>query len=75
MAVETVNLLSLKRAKNSVIGNPSAKLKMAQDDVFIAKLVECLNSPPLESGGQGSQDDIRIEAAHVIASLSYGGYG
>lgn len=36
-------------------------------------LVECLNRPPLSTTeAQGSQDDIRIEAAHVISSISYG---
>ncbi|KAF7986638.1 hypothetical protein HWV62_26456 [Athelia sp. TMB] len=58
-----VDLLGLKRIKNSVIGNPSAKLALAQDDDFIEHLVGSLNDAP---------NDVRIEAAHVIASISYG---
>lgn len=39
-------------------------------------LVECLNQPPsLSKEPQGSLDDIRIEAAHVISSISYGMWG
>ncbi|KAH8106958.1 ARM repeat-containing protein [Cristinia sonorae] len=37
------------------------------------RLVDCINNPvPYLEASQGSGDDIRIEAAHVIASLSYG---
>jgi len=35
MTIETVNLSSLKTIKNNVIGNPSAKLALAQDQDFI----------------------------------------
>lgn len=39
----------------------------------IHRLVHCINEPgPYLDPAQSSQDDIRIEAAHVIASLSYG---
>lgn len=39
----------------------------------IRRLVHCINEPgPYLDPAQSSQDDIRIEAAHVIASLSYG---
>ncbi|KAF8881879.1 hypothetical protein BD779DRAFT_1675220 [Infundibulicybe gibba] len=74
MVAHTVNLATLKKAKNAVIGNPSAKVLMSQDDLFVRSLVDCLNRPPLPAQyePQGSQDDIRIEAAHVISSLSYG---
>ncbi|KZP08740.1 ARM repeat-containing protein [Athelia psychrophila] len=58
-----VDLVGLKRIKNSVIGNPSAKLALAMDDVFIHNLVQSLTRAP---------NDVRIEAAHVIASISYG---
>jgi hypothetical protein len=34
--------------------------------------VGCLNHPPTSGEPQSSQDDIRIEAAHVISSISYG---
>jgi armadillo repeat-containing protein 8 len=35
MAIETVSLSNLKAIKNNVIGNPSAKLALAQDEDFI----------------------------------------
>ncbi|KAF8638143.1 hypothetical protein AX17_002416 [Amanita inopinata Kibby_2008] len=70
MTIRTINASALKKVKNSVIGNPSAKRQIAQDEPFIRMLVESLNRL-LEP--QGSQDDdIRIEAAHIISSLSYG---
>lgn len=91
MTIRTITLSSLKKVKNSVIGNPSAKLQYAQDEVFIQtyvtgvfcipdlgadastrRLVECLNHPPPISDPQGSGDDIRVEAAHVISSITYG---
>ena len=85
MTIQTLSVASLKEVKNSVIGNPSAKNKIAQDVQFVAlsvcirfftciyarkpmtfRLVETLQSP--------QDDDIRIEAAHIISSLSYGQY-
>ncbi|THH31110.1 hypothetical protein EUX98_g3068 [Antrodiella citrinella] len=73
MTIKTFNLKTLKQVKNSVIGNPTAKLSLAQDDAFIRQLVDCINNPlPYLEVSQGSGDDIRIEAAHVIASISYG---
>ncbi|KIJ59697.1 hypothetical protein HYDPIDRAFT_162060 [Hydnomerulius pinastri MD-312] len=72
MTVRQITTASLKQLKNSVIGNPSAKLALARDTAFIHSLVNCLNHPPPSGEPQGSQDDIRIEAAHVISSLSYG---
>lgn len=70
MTIPTINLSSLKKAKNSVIGNPTAKLALAHDDAFIEMLVECINNPSPEA--HEAQADIRTEAAHVIASLAYG---
>ncbi|KAI0253577.1 ARM repeat-containing protein [Lactifluus subvellereus] len=72
MTIQTVNVSTLKRVKNNVIGNPSAKLVLAQDEVFVATLVKCINAPEQFEDAAGSQDDIRIEAAQVITSLSYG---
>jgi hypothetical protein len=88
MTVETVNVSTLKRVKNKVIGNPSAKIMLAQDELFVAtsvtvpsslpflpsspSLVKSLNAPEQFEDAAGSQDDIRVEAAHVITSLSYG---
>ncbi|KIK78727.1 hypothetical protein PAXRUDRAFT_36581 [Paxillus rubicundulus Ve08.2h10] len=72
MTVRQITTASLKQLKNTVIGNPSAKLALARDTAFIHSLVNCLNHPPTSGEPQGSQDDIRIEAAHVISSISYG---
>ncbi|KAI5900820.1 uncharacterized protein SCHCODRAFT_02044636 [Schizophyllum commune H4-8] len=68
----SLSVTDLKKIKNTVIGNPSAKVELAQDEDFIRTLVQCLNHPPPSSDPQSSQDDIRIEVAHIIASLSYG---
>ncbi|KZT08845.1 uncharacterized protein LAESUDRAFT_623838, partial [Laetiporus sulphureus 93-53] len=66
------SLSALKKAKNTIIGNPTAKHAMANDEA----LVDFINNPPLIlEDPSSSQDDIRIEAAHVIASLSYGSEG
>ncbi|THH14939.1 hypothetical protein EW146_g5460 [Bondarzewia mesenterica] len=76
MTIKTINVATLKKVKNDVIGNPSAKSALAQDEVFVAtpahRLVDCLNAPEQFEGPRGSQDDIRIEAAQVMSSLSYG---
>jgi armadillo repeat-containing protein 8 len=34
--------------------------------------VKCINTPEIFEAAAGSQDDIRVEAAQVIISLSYG---
>lgn len=63
MTIKTsISLAGLKEVKNAVIGNPSAKSQYAQDTHFVPILLDSLNS----------HDDIRVEAAHVISSLSYG---
>ncbi|KAI9574096.1 ARM repeat-containing protein [Boletus coccyginus] len=72
MTVRQITTASLKQLKNTVIGNPSAKLALACDTAFVHSLVDCLNHPPMSGEPQSSQDDIRIEAAHVISSISYG---
>ncbi|KAJ6481550.1 ARM repeat-containing protein [Mycena vitilis] len=69
MTFTPITLSSLKTIKNTVIGNPSAKAQLAQDGVFVQTLVQCLNDPPPTDP---REDDLRIEAAHVIASISYG---
>lgn len=58
-----LSLPTLKEIKNSVIGNPSAKLSVASDLPLLAKLLQCLSS---------HVDAEAIEAAHIIASISYG---
>ncbi|KAF7319164.1 hypothetical protein HMN09_00252900 [Mycena chlorophos] len=61
----TISLSTLKSVKNAVIGNPNAKLKLSQDPEFVQTLVNCLNDVP-------DGEDLRVEAAHVISSISYG---
>ncbi|KAL9708624.1 hypothetical protein Ac2012v2_008173 [Leucoagaricus gongylophorus] len=78
MTVVPVNVASLKKVKNSVIGNPSAKKQLAQDVLLIQSLIACLNPPhacsaflePHNNTSRPEDDAIRIEAAHVIASLA-----
>jgi len=41
MTIQTVNVSTLKRVKNNVIGNPSAKLSLSQDGLFVATSVPC----------------------------------
>ncbi|KAL4068184.1 ARM repeat-containing protein [Scleroderma citrinum] len=73
MTVRKLTVASLKQLKNTVIGNPCAKLALARDAAFIHLLVSCLNHPAhTTTEPQGSKDDIRVEAAHVISSLAYG---
>ncbi|KAK7693931.1 hypothetical protein QCA50_003505 [Cerrena zonata] len=73
MSGRTIDLATLKNVKNTVIGNPTAKATLAKDETFVARLVDCINNPlPYLESSQGSEDDIRIEAAHVVSSLSYG---
>ncbi|KAF8967241.1 armadillo-type protein [Flammula alnicola] len=76
MTIPTVTVASLKQVKNTVIGNPLAKVRLVKDESFVSTLIDCLNPPvtdiPLSPSAKSSQDALRIEAAHVIASLSYG---
>ncbi|KDR69187.1 hypothetical protein GALMADRAFT_160499 [Galerina marginata CBS 339.88] len=71
MTIPSITVSSLKKVKNSVIGNPLAKVQLVRDELFVSTLIDCLNPTeiPVE---KASQDALRIEAAHVIASLSYG---
>ncbi|KAF5346730.1 hypothetical protein D9756_010404 [Leucocoprinus leucothites] len=78
MTVVPANVASLKKVKNTVIGNPSAKKQLAQDALLIQTLIACLNPPhphslyhePHDTSPLAQDDAIRIEAAHVIASLA-----
>ncbi|KAI0807797.1 ARM repeat-containing protein [Fomes fomentarius] len=73
MTVTTLNVPTLKAVKNTVIGNRTAKGSYGRDEVFVSRLVECINEPPTLVGDpQSSKTNIRIEAAHILASLSYG---
>ncbi|KAJ3508741.1 hypothetical protein NMY22_g16518 [Coprinellus aureogranulatus] len=78
----------LKRVKNRVIGNPKAKEALVRDEVFMRRLVDCLDpslsststsgsSSSLSSGstlGRSAQENVelRTEAAHIVGSLCYG---
>ncbi|KAI0672837.1 ARM repeat-containing protein [Trametes maxima] len=73
MTVATVSLPVLKAIKNSVIGNRTAKTALGLDEVRVASLIECINNPPSTAGEPDRTiTEVRIEAAHIIASLSYG---
>lgn len=90
MTITTLNVPTLKAVKNAVIGNRTAKGSYGRDEVFVARyapappwlqvysasarLVECLNDPPALGETEDTRTNIRIEAAHIIASLSYGTY-
>ncbi|PIL24324.1 hypothetical protein GSI_14077 [Ganoderma sinense ZZ0214-1] len=70
MTIATMNVASLKVVKNSVIGNRTAKGAYGSDEAFVSKLVDALNDPPVSTGDSATA--IRVEASHIIASLSYG---
>ncbi|CAA7262370.1 unnamed protein product [Cyclocybe aegerita] len=76
MTILTFSVASLKKTKNIVIGNPLAKVQIVQDELFVSTLIDCLNPPnsdvPPSPSSKSAQDALRIEAAHVVASLSYG---
>ncbi|KAL0578786.1 hypothetical protein V5O48_003198 [Marasmius crinis-equi] len=64
MAIETFNTVDrLKGYKNKVIGNLTAKTQLSKDSEFLQCLVKCLSDSSIE---------IRIEAAHIISSISLG---
>ncbi|KAF6750709.1 hypothetical protein DFP72DRAFT_1172789 [Ephemerocybe angulata] len=60
-----MSVQGLKRVKNSVIGNPVAKNTLARDAALCAEFVDVASV----AGAIGNE--IRVEAAHIIASLSY----
>ncbi|TFK94820.1 ARM repeat-containing protein [Polyporus arcularius HHB13444] len=73
MTITALNVPTLKAVKNAVIGNRTAKGNYGRDEVFVSRLVECINDPPTSPGDwEGSKTSLRIEAAHILASLSYG---
>ncbi|KAI0362524.1 ARM repeat-containing protein [Trametes cingulata] len=73
MTVAIVSVPALKAIKNSVIGNRTAKAALGKDEAYVARLIECINDPPRNaSESDSASTEIRIEAAHIIASLSYG---
>jgi hypothetical protein len=48
MAISNLDLTSLKRAKNAVIGNPHAKAALAQDNEFLAlSVTNTTGDPPI----------------------------
>ncbi|KAF8498328.1 ARM repeat-containing protein [Gautieria morchelliformis] len=64
------SLAYLKATKNGIIGNPSRKSELARDG-SITLIVEHLN-PRHASQSLSSSEEGRIEAAHIVSSLSYG---
>ncbi|RPD80440.1 ARM repeat-containing protein [Lentinus tigrinus ALCF2SS1-7] len=78
MTVTTLNVATLKAVKNAVIGNRTAKGHYGRDEMFVSRCVqsvscECINDPPMSpSDPEGTRTNLRIEAAHILASLSYG---
>ncbi|KAI0636599.1 ARM repeat-containing protein [Trametes polyzona] len=73
MTVSLVDVPTLKAVKNSVIGNRTAKAALGRDEAYVAKLIECIHAPSPAPGYSSIPDvEIRVEAAHIIASLSYG---
>ncbi|KAL0069153.1 hypothetical protein AAF712_003839 [Marasmius tenuissimus] len=53
----------LRVYKNKVVGNLTAKTQLSLDSEFLQSLVKCLSNSSIE---------IRIEAAHIIGSISLG---
>ncbi|KAI8989797.1 ARM repeat-containing protein [Trametes punicea] len=75
MTVTTVqvNVPTLKEIKNSVIGNRTAKAALAMNEALLERLIDCIKCPLHPSDASDNTDvHIRIEAAHIVASLSYG---
>ncbi|KAF5323748.1 hypothetical protein D9619_012877 [Psilocybe cf. subviscida] len=70
----TISLATLKQVKNTVIGNPQAKSQLAKDDDFIVTLVHSLTQPPPAeiNADRAAHEALKIEAAHVVASLAHG---
>ncbi|KDQ10170.1 hypothetical protein BOTBODRAFT_178365 [Botryobasidium botryosum FD-172 SS1] len=63
------SLDSLKKVKNTIIGNPVAKLNLAQEG-SVHLIIEWINAV-VEGEDPRLVERVRIEAAHVISSLSY----
>ncbi|KAF6750284.1 hypothetical protein DFP72DRAFT_748133, partial [Ephemerocybe angulata] len=64
-----MSVQDLKRVKNSVIRNPVAKTALSRDAAFMRSLVECVD---VASVGGTVGNEIRVEAAHIVTSLSFG---
>ncbi|KZT27288.1 ARM repeat-containing protein [Neolentinus lepideus HHB14362 ss-1] len=73
MTLMALDVTTLKKVKNSVIGNPTAKLALTQDEHFISALVDCIEpATAYDPRYPETPEDLRIEAAQVISSLAYG---
>ncbi|KAI9065407.1 ARM repeat-containing protein [Trametes sanguinea] len=66
-----VDVPALKAIKNSVIGNRTAKAALAKNESLVARLIDYIREPSHTPDGL-SETHVRVEAAHIIASLSYG---
>ncbi|KAH9945789.1 ARM repeat-containing protein [Epithele typhae] len=71
MTITTLDIPTLKAVKNSVIGNRTAKGSYGRDEAFVSRYDFPLKHCP-RIKAEVSTTDVRIEAAHIIASLSYG---
>ncbi|KAH9852704.1 ARM repeat-containing protein [Lenzites betulinus] len=73
MTVAILNLPTLKAIKNSVIGNRTAKTTLGREEKYVAQLIACVHEPSSIADLEGTTEtELRVEAAHIIASLSYG---
>ncbi|EPQ57852.1 ARM repeat-containing protein [Gloeophyllum trabeum ATCC 11539] len=73
MTLMTPDVPTLKKVKNRVIGNPTEKLALTQDERFINALVDCVEpTASYDPRYADTPEDLRIEAAQVISSLAYG---
>lgn len=84
ITITSLTLPPLKKVKNTVIGNPLAKFLIAQDDAFIRMYVPPVSflcsvlmtqkpgCRPTETPNHSTNDALRLEVAHAIASLAYG---
>ncbi|EJD53296.1 ARM repeat-containing protein [Auricularia subglabra TFB-10046 SS5] len=59
----------LRRTKNAIIGNPTAKSALAANDTMIPLIVDQLDAGGLEDD---SATAVRVEAATIVASLAVG---
>ncbi|CDO73638.1 hypothetical protein BN946_scf185014.g108 [Trametes cinnabarina] len=66
-----VDVPALKAIKNSIIGNRTAKAALAKNDSLVARLIDYIRESP-HNLDSTEETHVRIEAAHIIASLSYG---
>ncbi|KAJ2913122.1 hypothetical protein MD484_g7287, partial [Candolleomyces efflorescens] len=69
MTIDTTKttVSDLKKVKNSVIGNPLAKDGIVRNEELMRRLIQSIADSENET-----PEEVKIEAAHIVASLSYG---